>query len=327
MDFSRLKYKYQFLGKILNLYDKLDQAVDENGQYQGVLNLCDKTTTFRTNLTEVEKVVCKRLLNNLLQLKNVNYDDDFIKGCSNLYVWLYFNIKKPMISNDIIKKIFELPNSIENEGPRYNYCPYFSFNDKIHNPEKLMKLRIFNDNADTFQSMLKGPIKSYDCSLIRYIYKCILIYRDMNSRYCSSGKDTTDENKNSCDIIGQFDKLYTPYISNNNKITHKFPELTSGTLINNIDGCSLEGIYSDETQLGTSITKGVSTALGAMVGIPPFLALMYKFTRFGQFFRSRYKKGIANNIGENELFYPTTENMNNSSDHTRYNVLYGPVGN
>ncbi|SCO65467.1 hypothetical protein PVT01_030028200 [Plasmodium vivax] len=153
----------------------------------------------------------------------------------------------------------------------------------------------------------------------------------MNSRYCSSGKDQRDENKNSCDIIRNFNSFYTSYISSKNDLTHNFPELNSGSLLNNIDDCSLEGIYSDEfsdeAQLGTPITKGVSTALGAMAGITPFLALIYKFTPFGQLIRSRHNKGIDNNIGENELFYPTTENMNNSSDHTRYNVLYSPVRN
>ncbi|KMZ77035.1 hypothetical protein PVIIG_05232 [Plasmodium vivax India VII] len=261
--------------KIFKLYDRLDQPVDASQPNQEILNLCDKYHTFYVSFTTQQKSICKKLLRNLF-LCNSFSRDEFTNCSSNIYVWLYFEINKSRIADHIIKNIFELPNSRRNGGPKYNCCPYFSFHDNIHNPENLMKLRIFNDNVHSFRNMLKGPIKSYDCSLIRYIYKCILIYRDMNSKYCSGTKDTKEENKNSCDIIHKFKNFYTLYISNNNETTHKFPELTSGTFLNNIDGCSLEGIYYDEAQLGTPITKGVSTALGAVVGIPPFFALMYK---------------------------------------------------
>ncbi|KMZ83177.1 hypothetical protein PVBG_05782 [Plasmodium vivax Brazil I] len=261
--------------EIYKLYDRLDEPLDANHTNQNILNLCDNYDTFNVTFNPHHKSICKKLLRNLFLCNSLS-NDEFTNCSSNIYVWLYFQINKSRIADHIIQKIFELPNSRRNGRPKYNCCSYFSFHDNIHNPENLMKLRIFNDNAETFQSMLMGPINSYDCSLIRYIYRCIVIYRDMNSRYCSSGKDKRDENKNSCDIIHNFKNFYTPYISNNNDLTHKFPELTSGTLLNHIDGCSLEGIYSDEAQLGTPITKGVSTALGAMAGIPPFLALIYK---------------------------------------------------
>ncbi|KMZ88555.1 hypothetical protein PVBG_04764, partial [Plasmodium vivax Brazil I] len=163
---------------------------------------------------------------------------------------------------------------------RNNHCPYFNFNEKHLEPTKLMKLRIFNYNADTFQSMLKGVINSDGCSLKRYIYECIEVYRGMNSMYCSRRDATTEENRNSCDIVREFDKFYSLYILNSNGITHNFPELSSDTALNVIDGCLLEeskyDSYFDERPLGTPITKGVSTAVGAMVGIPPFLVLMYK---------------------------------------------------
>ncbi|VUZ96301.1 PIR protein [Plasmodium vivax] len=331
MEFSQLK-KYQFLGEILRLYETLDKPVDEKDPYQDVLKLCDNVSSLSSDFTGEHKNFCKKLSRNLLLIADGNYTGDkFMKYCDILYMWMYFELKKNRISNEITQKIFDQSTEIINPKRRKSPCSYFNFNEKHREPTKLMKLRIFNYNVDTFQGMLKGEINPNVCSLIRYIYKCIVIYRDMNSRYCSRRDDTTEENRNSCDILRQFNNLYTLYILKWEGISHKFPELSSNNPLNVIDGCSLEesksDSYSNERQLGTPITKGVSTALGAMAGIPPFLALIYKFTPFGKLIRSRYNKGIANDIGENELYYPTTENMNNSSDHTRYNVLYGSVRN
>ncbi|KMZ88583.1 hypothetical protein PVBG_04792 [Plasmodium vivax Brazil I] len=265
----------QIKKEIFKLYDRLDQPVDASQPNQEILNLCDNYGTFYVSFNQRQNSTCKKLLRNLFLCKSSSSGK--IKNCcSNIYVWLYFEIKKSYITDHIIKNIFELLNSKEIDGRKNNYCPYFSFHGNIHKPENLMKLSIFNDNDDTFQSMLKSPIKSYYCSLIRYIYKCILIYRDMNSKYCSKGEENKEGNKNSCDIIHKFNNFYRLNISSHSELAHKFPELTSGTPLNVIDGCSLEGIYSDETQLGTPITKGVSTALGTMAGITPFMALIYK---------------------------------------------------
>ncbi|KMZ89769.1 hypothetical protein PVMG_04599 [Plasmodium vivax Mauritania I] len=268
-------------GEILKLYEPLDKPVVENDPYQVVLKLCDNVSLLSSDFTEEHKNFCKKLSRNLLLLDYGGYGGgDFFKYCDILYMWMYFEINRNSISNEITKEIFNKSTEIIKSKIINKHCPYFNFNENHHETRKLMKLSIFNYNVDTFQSMLKGEINPNVCSIIRYIYRCIVIYRDMNSRYCSSGKDQRDENKNSCDIIRNFNSFYTSYISSKNDLTHNFPELNSGSLLNNIDDCSLEGIYSDEfsdeTQLGTPITKGVSTALGAMVGIPPFLALIYK---------------------------------------------------
>ncbi|KMZ76751.1 hypothetical protein PVIIG_05609 [Plasmodium vivax India VII] len=236
MNYSQLKNTYQFLGEIYKLYDKLDQSVDEKHPNEDILNLCDKYDTFYYTFNTQRKSICKKLLRNLF-LCNSFSNDEFRNCCSNIYVWLYFELKKSMITDHIIQKIFDLPKSKTIVGRKNNYCPFFSFNDKIHSPEKLMGLRIFNDNIHTIQSMLKGEINQKVCSLIRFIYKCILIYRDMNSRYCSNGEERKDENKNSCGIICQFNNFYTLNISSNSELAHKFPELTSGTPLNVIDVC------------------------------------------------------------------------------------------
>ncbi|GAB69995.1 hypothetical protein PCYB_007440, partial [Plasmodium cynomolgi strain B] len=143
-----------------------------------------------------------------------------------------------------------------------------------------MILHIFIDNVDTFESMLKKVNNPDVCSLKRYIYECIGIYKDMNWEYCSGRNYTEDENRKSCAIINKFNELYTSFISNEGVITHDFPTLSSSTSLFVLPGCPLEGNYYDslfdETQVGTPITQGVSGAFGAMAGISSILALLYK---------------------------------------------------
>ncbi|KMZ88576.1 hypothetical protein PVBG_04785 [Plasmodium vivax Brazil I] len=247
-----------------------------------IITVCDKNETYRTEPTEKYKTLCKNLLKNLKILSNNNHrnQDNFFTGCKNLNNWLYFEENELSVSSDIINQIFQEYKKIKEVNNHLPDCPYSAFDKGFNEKEKLINLRIFNDNSETIQGLLKNNNMSDDCSLKRYLYQCIQIYRDMNSKYCSSGSDTRDENKNSCDIISQFNNLYRSYIYKNKEITHNFPELSSHTPSNVIDGCSLKesksDSYSDEAQLGTPITNGVSTALGAMAGISSLLALSYK---------------------------------------------------
>ncbi|GAB69979.1 hypothetical protein PCYB_007280, partial [Plasmodium cynomolgi strain B] len=197
-------------------------------------------------------------------------------------MWMYFEINKKSIPNHITKEIFNnLTLTIKDKFSK-TPCPYFNFNEKHHEPTKLMKLRIFNYNVDTFQYMLKDVINSDNCSLIRYINKCIEVYRDMNSKYCTGSDGTTEENQNSCDIIRKFDNLYSSYIYNKGGIFQNFPSLSSNTPTKVISGCRSEEIesYPDSqsqiNQSDRSIIQSVPPALGVMAGIPPFLALIYK---------------------------------------------------
>ncbi|VUZ99417.1 PIR protein [Plasmodium vivax] len=334
MEFSQLKQEYKFLGDILKLYNKLDETVVENDENKEILKLCDNAATFDTNLRDVEKIVCKKLLNNLLQLKNDKYDDDFKKRCNNLYVWLYFEIKKSGISNDIIKQIFDLSELKEKGMIRYFLCPYYTFIDQKHEPEDLMKLSIFNNNADAFQSLLMDSEKSKDCHLKKYVYECVDIYKKMNKNYSSSGDCNTSQHKNACEIIKFFNRLYMSYIFKKEGISDEFPELSSDTPLDLNNMCPLDEIEpdtpSEERQQDTPKTGGVPTALSAMVGIPPFLALIYKFTPVGKFFRFRNRNNmiIASNFDknmENEIFHAIKEDSNIKDIHPKYNIGYEPI--
>ncbi|KMZ98983.1 hypothetical protein PVNG_03822 [Plasmodium vivax North Korean] len=241
MEYSQLKEKYKFLGEILKFYDTLEEPVPANYLYQPILNLCDTGSLLQGDNAEKYIKFCKKISRNLLLLADLDYRGDiFIKYCGILYMWMYFEIIKNSIPNNIPEKIFYKLIEIIKDKLKKTPCPYINFNEKHHKPTKLIKLHIFNDNADTFQSMLKDVRKSDDCSLKRYIYKCIEIYRDMHSTYCSNGDDKIEGNKNSCEIINKFNRLYSSYINKKNGILHEFPELSSNTPLNVIVGCPLE---------------------------------------------------------------------------------------
>ncbi|KMZ77336.1 hypothetical protein PVIIG_06028 [Plasmodium vivax India VII] len=257
----------------------MDKEVEENDQYQAVLNLCHKQNTFGTNLRTEQKNICEKLLRNFF-LCHSQDRNKYMNCCSNLYVWLYFKIMKYGISNDIIQKIFKLPMSNENEGTRYNSCQYVTFNDGTDNPDNLMKLSIFNDNASTFYSMLKDSKDPNYCYLKKYVYECIGIYKEMIRKYPFSGLCDSNQHKYACEITNAFQIFYAQHILNKPGIDHDFPELSSDIPLKYMDECPVEDTESHtvsaETKQAPPTTRGASTALTAMVGIPPFLALIYK---------------------------------------------------
>ncbi|SCO65497.1 VIR protein [Plasmodium vivax] len=319
-------------GEILKFYNDLDQSVIQNHPNQEILNLCDKYDTFNTELTTKQTNTCKKLIRNLLLCNTLN-EHNFINFCSNLYVWLYFETKKSGISNDIIKKIFDLPKLREKGVIKFMYCPYDTYNDQRHDPEDLMKLSIFNDNVGTFQSMLMNSNMSNDCSLKKYVYECVDIYNKTHEDYSSLQYCNSSPEEYACGIIQAFNSKYTSHIRNKGGIIHEFPELSSNTPLDLNDMCPLDEIEPDtrpeETQQGTPTTQGASTALSAMVGIPPFLILMYKFTQAKRLFRFGNKNNtiITSNIDknmENELFHAIKEDSNIKDIPPKYNIGYEP---
>ncbi|CAI7724295.1 PIR protein [Plasmodium vivax] len=325
MGFSQWIKNYKFLEGILNLYDELDRRVEDDKNKE-ILKLCDKNNTFNTNLSSTQEILCRKLLRNFFLC---SLDFSKMKNCcSNLYVWLHYEIMNTGISNDIIQKIFEFPKSTVNVKLQYFSCPYVTFNEKINNPENLMKLSIFNDNADTFESMLKDSDQSKVCYLKKYIYECVNIYKDMNRTYKFFGNCKTSPHKYACDIINEFHSFYTQHILNKQGNDHNFPELSSDETLNVIDECPVEEsdsiLVTNETPQGTPTTGGVSTALSAMVGIPPFLALIYKLFRFenknNMIITSDFDKKM-----ENELFHVVKEDSNIKDIQTKYNIEYEPI--
>ncbi|KMZ77089.1 hypothetical protein PVIIG_05523 [Plasmodium vivax India VII] len=311
MKFSELKQNYQFLGDILNLYDKLDQAVVENDQYPDILNLCGRGTLFEKDHTGEYKKFCKKLLNNLLLLTKDDYGgNNFLKYCDILYMWMYFEIKKNDIPDDITKPIFDNSIMMIDEKLSKTTCPYFNFNDKIYEPTKLINLHIFNNNVDTIQRLLKNRDMSKYCYLKKYVYECVNIYKEMNKTNSFPPDCRGSQHKYACDITNKFYNSYTSKIFNNRGISHEFPQLSSDTALNDIVDCPLEeskyDTGSNETQQDT---------------------LMTRFTPVRNLFRFENKKhtiitGDFDKNMENELFHVINEDSNIKDIKPEYNIGY-----
>ncbi|KMZ99263.1 hypothetical protein PVNG_02146 [Plasmodium vivax North Korean] len=257
--------------------------MDSSQDNHQIITVCDRNETYRTEPTEKYKTICKHLLKNLKILSSNNYSnaDTFYTACKNLNNWLYFKENEHSVSNDIINDIFQAYKQIKNETFHKNDCAYSTFDNGFNEQEKLINLRIFNDNGEAILGLLKKNNKSDDCSLKRYVYKCIEVYRAMYKSYSFHLDCNRSQYKNACNIINEFKQLYSAFIYKNGGIHHDFPELSSNTPTNNIDGCPSEEIESNKaspvpsSQSNRSIIQSVPPALGVMAGIPPFLALIY----------------------------------------------------
>ncbi|SCA81825.1 VIR protein [Plasmodium vivax] len=315
------------------MYDTLDKDVSNEDGNQDILSSCDRENAFNANPTIEEKNTCKKLLRNLFSCNDPN-SVKFMKCCSDLYIWLYFEIKKYSLSNDIIKNIFKLTNLRKDQVPKPKYCDYFSFNDNLHKPEELIKLRIFNDNIDKFQNLLINTDYSKNCFFKRYFYECVNTYIDLNGQFCSEDKKDISSNKDTCKILRDFSFLYTTFRQMANSKGYELPDLYSSKPYHVVSCTSevtnLESSSTDSNNSDKSIQRSVPTAIGTMAAIPPFLALIYRFTPVGTMFRSKNKKSVNvfNHLDEEiekDLFYPRSKNGIMNSSNERYSVAYEPV--
>ncbi|KMZ83236.1 hypothetical protein PVBG_05206 [Plasmodium vivax Brazil I] len=261
------------------MYDTLDKDVSNEDGNQDILNLCERDNAFNTNPTTEEKNTCKKLLRNSFSCIDPN-SVKFMKCCSDLYVWLYFEIKKYSLSNDIIKKIFKLPNLIEDQVPKPNYCPYFSFNDNLHKPDELLKVRVFNDNVEKFHNLLNNTEYSRNCFFKKYFYECVNTYIDLNGQFCSEERKDITNNKDTCDILREFSTLYAPFLQKANNNGYELPNLFSSNKYD-VVSCTLEETKEESSSTASnnsnkSKSHTVPTAIGTMAAIPPFLALIYR---------------------------------------------------
>ncbi|KMZ95733.1 hypothetical protein PVMG_05332 [Plasmodium vivax Mauritania I] len=269
------------------MYDNFIQNVN-GSEYRQILNSCDTGEFFRDSTKEDYKNMCKKLSRNLLLLSNGDYEyDKFFKYCDMLYIWMYFEIKEKGFSNSIIEEIFKHSVQMITQKLKKKYCSYFSFSDKLQEPEKLIKLRILEHNTSTFQNILNYTSDPNNCPCLKYVYECINIYIDMNNRFCATHEDQNTINKGTCDILKNFNTSYSTYIHNVNRGIYEFPILSDTTTdthtltATHLTRCSsnipITELGSSEYDQSSSPKQvRISTALSTMVGIPPFLALIYK---------------------------------------------------
>ncbi|KMZ88564.1 hypothetical protein PVBG_04773 [Plasmodium vivax Brazil I] len=274
-----LIYEYPFLNEIWTFYDTLDEALNETDNL-AYSNACDNVRIYGKDSLKEQKNTCKRLFRNTFLLSDGGYStEDFNKYCDILYIWLYFEIEKNKLDANIINQIFQDSIRVALQKSRNKIsCPYVSYHEILHEPEKLMKLSIFNDNSETFQSILKKKNDPNDCSFQMYVVDCVNIYNDMYGKHCSGERNK--DNPELCKILNTFETLYTGYFFKKREdISYELQPLSSPPT-KHVVNCQTDigSVISTSTDDRSSrdISKTLNTALGTMAGIPPFLVLIYK---------------------------------------------------
>ncbi|CAI7724290.1 PIR protein [Plasmodium vivax] len=339
LDISKLKSEYPFLNEIWKLYKYDEDPIETNDNVQ-LFSICNEYSIYESKPTNNLKHACKKLLKNWKLLHSTKKEmDEHLEWCNNINNWIYHEINPYILNDDIIYRILvEVQKKFRNM-PNEHYCPYTVLN-KIHKPQKLNKLRLFNDNFNTFKDILKNKNPDYYCSCINFVKDCINTYRTIQKKYCSNITDININNKVTCEIIKNFDIYYSGFLFNKyTGIQGILPYLSSDDDINiDIDVCPLQkngkglnsarGGQSDGFAVSTTPTessgKTIPTALGTIAGVSSVLGLLYKFSPAGTWMHSGLRgngRMIHTNLhadGERELLNggPLTEDLNS------YNIGY-----
>ncbi|VUZ96312.1 PIR protein [Plasmodium vivax] len=365
-DIAYWKEKYPFLNNMVTAYDEFNSAVtdDDSSTIESLVSVLKSWGGYE----EKHKDIYKKLTRNLLLLLNREYkkmsNTDF---CRFLYQWVYHNKKKYNINEFYISLFYmTIHDSIVQLGA-IKKCPYSTYDNDYEISKNIIKLQNFYSDIDTIEKTLMNeslPQKkdSHYCYAQRYANECVKIYRNMHNTFCSGDKSLIPTNEKICSVLSTFNRIYTDFLFNKGDIKNKIPDLSSNEsekhflcpLDEPSSGLDLtqrlgraqglgqaQEMMSESGQGHRSVSVGIeqpanpaplnSTAVvGTMIGIPPFLGLIYRFTPIGTMFRSKSKKSINvfNNLNEeieNELFYSRLEKENLNYRPERYNVAYGPV--
>ncbi|SCA81945.1 Plasmodium vivax Vir protein, putative [Plasmodium vivax] len=357
MDIDRFIEQYHFLSNMVDAYNEFNKDVSD-----------DERTFDVTLINNVKSIggyhekdyhVYEKLIRNLSSLLNNKYREMSKRDyCRFLYQWVY-HTKKKFDINEYPLSMFYLAshaNIVRNGGE--NICPYYSYDTTLEEPLNIIKLENFQEDMQTIESILKRENDSIT-SCQKYICECVNIYKKMHNEYCTHPYNVNKKRDDTCDKLRAFASAYMSYLFVKKEIKDKIPSLYDAESVPfsrcsteekerqlSVAGVSTpdsanepgprpgEGIAQSSTrgaeQSDNSIPFNTTSVVSAMAGIPPFLALIYKFTPVGNMFRRKNNKSanVFNNLDEEiekELFYRRLENGTIKSSPERFNVAYGSV--
>ncbi|CAG9474607.1 unnamed protein product [Plasmodium vivax] len=203
-----------------------------------------------------------------------------------------------------------------------------------------MKLNYLGDNVNIISEILMKKSDQKFCYAKRFAQECKNIYKHMNTTYCSDNKDKEVENIRTCSELSTFEYTYTNYLFKLGDIKKYIPSLTTGHTEQLVSCESDKGSHEDPEHAGSLTNQDnnasglkpitAPTVIGTMAGIPPFLALMYKFTPAGRWISSSLRGGgrrINNSLygaEENGLLLEGPVNEDLISYNIGYEAAYDP---
>ncbi|KMZ99302.1 hypothetical protein PVNG_02185 [Plasmodium vivax North Korean] len=161
---------------------------------------------------------------------------------------------------------------------KYN-CPYDLYKKEHYKYEKIIELNIFGDNIEKLLSILKNKTPKHYCPCIKYVKNCVNTYKYLHHNYCTGANIQKLDNEEFCKKLNKFTAYYG-FLTKEETIKNEIPSLYSekDTFTHECLSDKNKNQLNSATneRLGNSTPVSAYTVVGAMVGIPPFLALMYK---------------------------------------------------
>ncbi|KMZ77244.1 hypothetical protein PVIIG_05197 [Plasmodium vivax India VII] len=258
---------------------------------------------------EKHKYIYEKIIRNLNFLLNEKYTRMRIhEYCRFLNQFIYHKKKKYNLNEFTINMFYLTSHSnIIGKGGIGN-CPYHSYDATYKEPLNIIKLDNFHENIRDIKRVLENEI-SQDHSLCqKYVCECVKIYKTMHKKYCPYEGTTDKTLKETCDILEKFKTSYMAFLFGEEDIKDKIPPL-NGPDIDDFPKClpdepkpeteqerspaedlaqgarvgmeqqpQATSPASEQSNSPTSLST--STVVSTMVGIPPFLALIYKVNIF-----------------------------------------------
>ncbi|KMZ77200.1 hypothetical protein PVIIG_06116 [Plasmodium vivax India VII] len=219
--------------------------------------------------------------------------------CRFLNQWVYHTKIKYNINEHPLSMFYlaSHANIVRNGGE--NICPYYSYDTTLEEPLNIIKLENFQEDMQTIESILKRENDSIT-SCQKYICECVNIYKKMHNKYCTHAYKEHKKREDTCDKLKAFESAYMSFLFSNKTIRSKIPSLYAAenehilicpsaiekqaqelkSIQKQEPGSGLEPEPKDNLdsaeQSGSTIPFNATAVVGTMIGIPPFLGLIYR---------------------------------------------------
>ncbi|CAG9474569.1 unnamed protein product [Plasmodium vivax] len=358
VDTKEFNKDYPFLDKIWNLYEEFNKTIDNKDHHKSnYVEMCKVILEQVDNKKERYKDLCIKLIRNLGPFDFKNNEDKYnSERCKNINSWLYYVTKDYNVPQHVITYIFNQSNNIIGEENKEHYCINSFYKDIYNNPDDIIKLINLEVYKYDILNILKNNKDNNHCSCRKFIVECSNIYEKVNNINCTGLTGDDSKKSNTCSKLQGFNTFYKTNISTNVELQQKLPSLYDAEK-EHITICpsdigkqkqELKAVQRQERgsglgqeaqskdsmdsaqQSGSTIPLNGTALVGTRIGIPPFLALMYKFTPVGTWFRSQNPKStdVFQNLYEameKEFYNPRHENAIMNSSQARYNVAYEQI--
>ncbi|CAI7719075.1 hypothetical protein PVPAM_060008200 [Plasmodium vivax] len=289
--------KYDFFDKILEYIKKADNAkIDSiSGVDYSCCNSFSSIMKSKLKTEENAKSICKQFIKlhkSLTHIEEQSNDHNYKKDSSFLNYWVNTVIRENRTYDQYC--IHDFTHDME------NHCmislTVYDLSELVYDikGDDFNKINILYNlyvNYDKLKNGLSTLSEENKSSLLPYSNECNKLYRKAETMH-NDQKTTFYEKLTK--FTSEYKELYPEFEEKENKFSIYFKRLSDNP--NNI------------------ITTSV---FGSLVGLIPFMGILYKFTPMGQFFRSKNKKFTEeySNNDENQI----------SIHQERYNIKYHSV--